>query len=308
MPREPATSIELRDVVKVYDLGQVKVRALDGVSLTVSRGELVSIVGPSGSGKSTLFNIMGLLDSPTSGTISIDGRDVSTMHDDERTAFRARQVGMVFQFYNLVPVLSALENVMLPLAASGTPRHEQVDKARHALSLVGLEERQGHRPHELSGGEQQRVCIARAMIASPAMILADEPTGNLDQEKGRGILDLFRRMNQETNQGFLIITHDPAIAALTDRTIVMEDGRIVSDGARLGGDDGRHEAVPVTARAMDALRRAGAGRIALADLARELGIGAGEAEHVVERLALAGRIRAHLDGDAVVIDTGVTGS
>ena len=209
---------------------------------------------------------------------------------------------MVFQFYNLVPVLSALENVMLPLAASATPRRDQEVKARQALSLVGLAGRDDHRPHELSGGEQQRVCIARAMVSKPAIILADEPTGNLDQEKGREILRIFQDMNEETGQGFLIITHDPAIASMTGRTIVMEDGRIVSDEARQGVDAVRREASPVTARAIDALRCSTSPRIGLGDLATMLGIGTSEAEHVVERLALAGRIRAHLDGDHVVID------
>lgn len=219
--------IELVDVSKVYSLGRVQVPALRGVSLTVADGEFVAVMGPSGSGKSTLLHLMGCLDTPTSGRVLFRGRDVSGLPDRELARLRAADIGFVFQTFNLLPDETALGNVELPLLYSGVA--DRRSRAREALEKVGLADRLDHRPLELSGGEQQRVAIARAIVRRPSVILADEPTGNLDTESGRMILDLFCRLNAE-GVAVVMVTHDAEVAERASRTIRLRDGRVESCG------------------------------------------------------------------------------
>jgi putative ABC transport system ATP-binding protein len=217
--------IEIRDLKKIYRVGEVDVQALRGVNLSVERGEFLSVIGPSGSGKSTLFHIMGGLTPPTSGEIHIDGRDLLKMSDAERTNLRKRTVGFVFQKYNLLPTLTAEENIEIARDIAGRPeKDKQFDEV---LSLLGIAGRLHHKPRALSGGEQQRVAIARAIVNQPAILLADEPTGNLDSENTQIVLDLLRRLNHQFHQTILMITHDPDAAAYGDRIVKMRDGRIV---------------------------------------------------------------------------------
>ena len=218
--------IEIRDLKKVYHLGDVDVNALRGVNLSVNRGEFVCVVGPSGSGKSTLFHILGGLTPPTSGDIHIDGRDLLKMTEAERTNLRKRTVGFVFQKYNLLPTLTAEENIEVARDIAGR-RHEKDAEFDEIVKLLGIEERLHHKPRALSGGEQQRVAIARAIVNRPAILLADEPTGNLDSENSHTVLTLLRSLNDRTGQTILMITHDLEAAAYGDRIVRMRDGRIV---------------------------------------------------------------------------------
>jgi putative ABC transport system ATP-binding protein len=221
--------IDLQNIVKIYKLGDVEVIALDGVTCRIEAGEMVSIMGPSGSGKSTLMNLVGCLDRPTSGKYMLDGKDVSNLKDDELAEIRNKKIGFVFQSFNLLPQATTVANVALPLVYSGVDnKHE---RALEALELVGMGQRAKHRPSEISGGEQQRVAIARALVNNPALILADEPTGNLDTQTSKGIMLLLQRLN---SQGITIVlvTHEYDIAAYTKRTIHLRDGKIVIEKKR----------------------------------------------------------------------------
>src|SRR5579885_1667675 len=220
--------IQAENVGKVYHVGKVDVPALRGVSFSVERGEFVSIVGPSGSGKSTLFYILGGLTRTTSGRVMIDGADFSTLDDSERTAMRKSKIGFVFQRFNLLPTLSALQNIEIAYEISG--RKEPLDRSYldHLTDLLGIRGRLSHRPAELSGGEQQRVAMARALITHPAIILADEPTGNLDSKNSEAVLDMLQRSNRELKQTVLMITHNPEAAAIADRILHVRDGEIIS--------------------------------------------------------------------------------
>ena len=223
--------IEAVDVAKVYQRGRTEVRALAGVSLTVPRGEFVSVMGPSGSGKSTLLHLLGALDIPGAGTLRIDGRELSRMKDEELSTFRRERLGFVFQFFNLMPTLTALENVMLPGLLSGRARAEMVRRAEALLGTVGLSGRTRHRPDELSGGEMQRVAVARALLMEPAVLLADEPTGNLDSRTGAEVLRMLREATRERGLTVVLVTHDPKAAAVGDRIVRLADGLIVGDEA-----------------------------------------------------------------------------
>jgi putative ABC transport system ATP-binding protein len=218
--------IEVKDLYKIYQIGDMEVHALDGVSMTINDGEMVSIMGPSGSGKSTLMAILGCLDIPTSGSYFIDGEDTSKMNEDQQAFIRAHKIGFVFQQFNLLPRTDALENVMLPLIYDGTNPKERVERAEEALEIVGLKERMHHHPNQLSGGQQQRVAIARALVNQPSILLADEPTGNLDSKTGAEIIAIFQRLHRERHQTIVYVTHDAFTARHTERIIHIADGQV----------------------------------------------------------------------------------
>lgn len=224
--------LEIQNLSKTYGKGDTLVRALDNVSFSVEKGEFVAIVGPSGSGKSTLLHILGGVDTATSGTVIIDKTDISTLDETALAIFRRRQIGLIYQFYNLIPILTVEENLTLPLLLDG----RKPDKARvnDIIQKLGLANRMNHLPNQLSGGQQQRVAIGRALINNPALLLADEPTGNLDSENSREIISLLRSFNKEFNQTVIMITHDERIALSADRIIAIEDGRITRDEVRMG--------------------------------------------------------------------------
>ena len=220
--------IELKDIMKTYQMGDSIVHALDHVNLEIGVGEFTSIMGPSGSGKSTLMNVIGCLDRPTSGQYFLDGKELGGYDDDELAVPRNQKIGFVFQNFNLLPRLSALVNVALPLVYAGVPEVERLKRARETLAAVGLGDRVEHRPNEMSGGQRQRVAIARALINQPAIIMADEPTGNLDSKSSYEIMDIFRELN-EAGKTIVMVTHEPDIAERTKRIIHMVDGKIVKD-------------------------------------------------------------------------------
>ncbi len=220
--------IKTENLWKIYRMGKVDVEALRGVSLEVEKGEYLAIMGPSGSGKSTLMNILGCLDTPTRGKYYLEGRDVSSLSDDELSLLRNQKIGFVFQSFHLLPRTPAIHNVELPLIYAGVPKKERRKRAEEALEKVGLRERMWHKPNELSGGERQRVAIARAIINNPSILLADEPTGNLDSRSGEEIMRIFEDLHQ-TGNTIIVVTHDPNIASRTHRIIKLKDGRIVND-------------------------------------------------------------------------------
>jgi len=222
--------VRVENVVKVYRQGAREVRALDGVSMRVARGEFVAVMGPSGSGKSTLLHLLGGLDAPSAGEVWLDDRALSAMTDDELTVFRRRHVGFVFQFFNLLPTMTAEENVAYPLLLDGRPKREVMPRVARALARVGLTDRRTHRPDELSGGEAQRVAVARALVLEPLLLLADEPTGNLDSKTGDGVLGLVRDACRGGGTTVVMVTHDAHAAAAAGRIVTLVDGRLASDG------------------------------------------------------------------------------
>jgi putative ABC transport system ATP-binding protein len=229
--------VELRNVSKIYHLGGEEIRALDDLSLDIEAGEFISIIGPSGSGKSTLMHILGCLDTPTRGTLKLDGTEIQNASKKDLARIRNEKIGFVFQFFNLLPKLNVLQNVELPMIYSGVSGRERRDRAMAALKLVDLENRSKHRPMQLSGGQQQRVAIARALVNSPKIVFADEPTGNLDSHTGEAILTLFRKLSQE-GRTIALVTHDPEIAAVTPRRIEIRDGKVAKQvDATLAGLD-----------------------------------------------------------------------
>ena len=225
--------MELRDICREYKVGTETVRALDHVDLKIQPGEYISIMGPSGSGKSTLLNVLGLLDRPTAGTYLLEGEDVSSLDDDALAEHRQRQIGFIFQFFHLVPRLTALENVELPLVLAGTAPRARRERAVSILESMGLKTRLDHRPDQLSGGERQRVAIGRAIVMQPRFVLADEPTGNLDSRSGGEIMQIIEQLNRE-GIALLIVTHDPVIGGRAHRHLTLRDGKIVSDRSGQG--------------------------------------------------------------------------
>jgi len=226
MTSNNAPIIDVQNLVKTYDTGVVSVKALRNVSVSVNRGEMVSVMGPSGCGKTTLLNCLSGIDDLTEGTIWIEGTDINSLSDDDKTIYRAQRMGFIFQFYNLLPVLSAQENVELPLLVSGESPKDARERAMDALNRVGLLDWSSHRPSELSGGQRQRVTIARALVNNPAIVWADEPTGDLDSKTASNIMDLMQELNREQQQTFVIVTHDRSVALRCNRTIHMNDGEI----------------------------------------------------------------------------------
>ncbi len=224
--------IELENVTKVYSIGEVETRALDGVSLCIGEGEFTALVGPSGSGKTTMLQLMGCLDRPNRGVVKINGQDVTSLNANKRADLRREMIGFIFQFFALVPVLTAYENVELPLLLSGVKTKERQERVMALLDAVGLSGRVDHRPDQMSGGEQQRVAIARALATRPLLILADEPTANLDTANGAQAMEIMQRLNKETGTAFIFATHDPRVVSFARRVVKLRDGQIVDGNAR----------------------------------------------------------------------------
>jgi len=222
--------IQLENITKIYTIGEVETRALDDVSLTFEEGEFTALVGRSGSGKTTLLQLMGCLDKPNRGVVKIHGRDVTRFNANQRADLRREMIGFIFQFFALVPVLTAYENVELPLLLNGVPAGERHERTLEMLEAVGLADRADHRPDQLSGGEQQRVAIARALGPRPALVLADEPTANLDTANGTQAMEIMQRLNQQTGTAFIFATHDPRVVAFARRVVKLQDGRVIDDG------------------------------------------------------------------------------
>lgn len=225
--------IQIKNLTKIFGDG-VEIKALDGVDLNIERGEFLAIIGPSGSGKSTLLNQIGILDTPTSGTILLNGIDVTEMSDKQRSRTRNKELGFIFQYHHLLPDFNALENVMMPLLISGIKSSKASEIARMVLDEVGLGDRMDHRPNQLSGGQNQRVAIARALVNKPSIVIGDEPTGNLDSKASENIYELLRKLNREHNQTFILVTHDERMAAKTDRIIRLVDGRVAENSINSG--------------------------------------------------------------------------
>lgn len=224
-------AIQLENVTKVYRIGEIETRALSDVSLSIGEGEFTALVGPSGSGKTTLLQLIGCLDKPDQGVVRIKGRDVTRLNANQRADLRREQIGFIFQFFALVPVLTAYENVELPLLLSNVGAAERRERVMSLLAAVGLADRARHRPDQMSGGEQQRVAIARALAPQPVMVLADEPTANLDTANGQQAMEIMQRLNEQTGTAFIFATHDPRVMAYARRVVKLRDGRIESNGA-----------------------------------------------------------------------------
>ncbi len=223
--------IELQNVTRVYKIGEVETHALRGATLDISDGEFTAIVGPSGSGKTTMLQLMGCLDRPTGGTVHINGQDVTRLNPNKRADLRKDTIGFVFQFFALIPGLTSYENVELPLLLSGVKKVERRERVNELLEAVGISDRARHRPDQMSGGEQQRVAIARALATHPVLVLADEPTANLDTENGRQIMEIMQRLNEETGTTFIFATHDPRVMAFARRVVKLQDGRVLDNGS-----------------------------------------------------------------------------
>jgi putative ABC transport system ATP-binding protein len=221
--------IEVENATRIYQTGEVETHALNGVTLSVDSGELATLVGPSGSGKTTMLQLMGCLDKPNSGTVRMNGQDVTQLNSNQRAEIRRKMIGFIFQFFALVPVLSAYENVELPLLLNNFSAKERKERVEYLLDAVGLADRMHHRPDQMSGGEQQRVAIARALAPNPIVVLADEPTANLDTETGSQAMDIMERLNRETGTALIFATHDPRVVAYARRVITLQDGKIVED-------------------------------------------------------------------------------
>jgi putative ABC transport system ATP-binding protein len=225
-------AIQIENVTKVYHIGEVETRALNDISLNIGEGEFTALVGPSGSGKTTLLQLIGCLDKPDQGVVKIKGRDVTRLNANQRADLRRDQIGFIFQFFALVPVLNAYENVELPLLLSNVKAVERRDRVMDLLKAVGLADRAKHRPDQMSGGEQQRVAIARALAPRPVMVLADEPTANLDTENGKQAMEIMQRLNQQTGTAFIFATHDPRVVAYARRVVKLRDGQIDTNGTK----------------------------------------------------------------------------